>query len=133
MPLDTRIEFGRNDIENVLARLSDAEIDRLPFGAIELDADGKILRYNTTESGITGRSKESVLGRNFFREIAPCCNTPIFQGVFEQGVRTGRLDTIFSYVFDYKMNPTRVKIHMRKAMATETYWVFVKRLNADGR
>ena len=50
---DTRIEFGQDHIENVLARLSDAQIDSLPFGAIELDGDGKILRYNATESGIT--------------------------------------------------------------------------------
>jgi photoactive yellow protein len=126
--LDTRIEFGQNDIENVLARMSDAQIDKLPFGAIELDADGVVLRYNATESGITGRSKETVLGRNFFREIAPCCNTSIFKGAFDHGVRSGRLDTIFTYTFDYRMKPVRVKIHMRNAMGTKTYWIFVKRL-----
>ena len=69
-----------------------------------------------------------MVGRHFFNEIAPCCNTPIFRGVFDDGVRKAQLDTIFTYVFDYRMNPTKVKIHMRKAMATDTYWVFVKRI-----
>ena len=126
--LDTRIEFGQHDIENVLARLSDVQIDNLAFGAIQLDAKGVILQYNTTESNITGRSKDFVLGKNFFDEVAPCCNTSIFRGTFDTGVQSGHLDTIFNYIFDYKMNPTRVKIHMWKAMATKTYWIFVKRL-----
>ena len=75
-----------------------------------------------------GRSAASVLGRNFFRDVAPCCDTSIFHGAFKTGVKSGHLDTIFTYVFDYKMNPTRVKIHVRKAMGTNSFWVFVKRL-----
>ena len=128
MLLDTRIEFGQHDIENTLARLSEAQIDNLPFGAIQLDAAGEVISYNTTESQITGRTKASVIGKKFFDEIAPCCDTPTFRGVFDEGVSAGRLDTIFTYIFDYKMKPTRVKIHMRSAMATNTYWIFVKRI-----
>ncbi len=128
MTLDTRLEFGQSDTNNVLSRMSPEEIDRLPFGAIQLDGSGVVLSYNAAESRITGRKSEDVIGRHFFNEIAPCCNTPIFRGVFEDGVRTGQLDTIFTYVFTYRMNPTKVKIHMRKAMATPSYWVFVKLL-----
>ena len=128
MTLDTRLEFGDADINNVLARMSPQEIDRLPFGAIQLDATGVVLSYNAAETRITGRQAAEVVGRHFFNEIAPCCNTPIFRGVFDDGVRKAQLDTIFTYVFDYRMNPTKVKIHMRKAMATDTYWVFVKRI-----
>ena len=111
-----------------MAQLSEEQIDRLPFGAIELDGKGKVLTYNATESTITGRAKEAVIGKMFFDDIAPCCDTSTFRGVFDEGVRTGRLDTIFTYTFDYRMNPARVKIHMRKAMATKTYWIFVKRI-----
>ena len=68
------------------------------------------------------------MGKNFFADVAPCCNTPVFKGAFDEGVRTGLLDTIFSYVFDHRMNPVKVRVHMRKAMATETFWVFVKRI-----
>ena len=124
----TRIEFGQDDLENAMAGLSPAEFDRLTFGAIELDATGKVLNYNATEGSISGRKKEDVIGRNFFRDIAPCCNKPGFRGVFDAGVRAGELNAIFDYVFDYKMNPTRVKIHMKCAMVGSSYRVFVRRV-----
>ena len=120
----TRIEFASDDIENDLALMTPQAIDGLAFGAIQLSATGTILAYNATESSITGRSKEAVIGRNFFGEVAPCCNKPGFRGVFDEGVRSGALNAIFDYTFDYKMNPTRVKVHMKKAVADGTYWVF---------
>ena len=126
MALDTRLDFGEADLNNILSRMSPAEIERLPFGVIQLDASGVVLSYNAAESKITGRRAVDVIGCHFFNEIAPCCNTPVFRGVFEDGVKSGQLDTIFTYVFSYRMNPTKVKVHMRKAMATNTYWVFVK-------
>ena len=123
-----RIEFGQDDLDNVMARLSPREIDRLAFGAIQLDRAGTVLTYNTTESAITGRRPEDVLGRNFFDEIAPCCNKPGFRGVFDAGVAKGNLCATFDYTFDYRMNPTRVKVQMKKSLVDDTYWVFVKRL-----
>ncbi len=124
----TRIEFGQVDVDNVMAKLSAQEIDQLAFGAIQLNAAGVVLSYNATETSITGRRPEAVIGRSFFNEIAPCCNTPGFRGVFDAGVRDGNLNAIFDYVFDYRMNPTRVKIHMKAALTGDTYWVFVKRI-----
>ena len=124
----TRVEFGQENLDNVMATLSPAEIDKLPFGAIQMDSAGKVLSYNDTESAITGRRKEAVIGRNFFDEIAPCCNKPGFRGVFDAGVRAGHLNAMFDYVFDYRMNPTRVKVHMKAALTGDSYWVFVRRL-----
>ena len=122
------IAFGKDDIENKLAAMSPRQIDELAFGAIQLDAQGKILRYNEAEAQITGRSASAVIGSNFFRDVAPCTNTSGFKGVFDAGVRTNTLNTMFEYVFDYKMNPTKVKIHMKKAISDGTFWIFVKRL-----
>lgn len=31
-------------------------------------------------------------------------------------------------VFDYKMTPTKVKIHMKNAIGDGSFWTFVKRL-----
>ena len=122
------VGFGKDDIQNVLAKLSPQEIDQLAFGAVQLDDKGTVLQYNAAESGITGRAKKDVIGKNFFRDVAPCTNAPKFKGVFDAGVRTNVLNTMFEYVFDYKMNPTKVKIHMKKAISDGTYWIFVKRL-----
>jgi photoactive yellow protein len=122
------VEFGKSDIENVLNKLSASDIDQLAFGAIQLDAAGKILQYNVTEGAITGRDPGAVIGKNFFTEVAPCTNTPVFKGAFDKGVKEGSLSTIFEYTFDYNMKPTKVKVHMKKALVGDTYWVFVKRL-----
>ena len=121
------VGFGRTDIDNVLARLTAQEIDQLAFGAVQLDAKGTVLQYNAAEASITGRKREDVIGRNFFREVAPCTDSPAFKGAFDAGVRSGDLNTMFEYVFDYRMAPTKVKIHMKKALVGDSYWIFVKR------
>lgn len=122
------VAFGKNDIENVLGKLSNVEIDKLAFGAVQLNGQGAILTYNAAEAGITGRSAASVIGKNFFRDVAPCTDAPNFKGVFDAGVKSGELNTMFEYVFDYNMAPTKVKIHMKKAISGDTFWIFVKRL-----
>ncbi|MBN2886915.1 MAG: photoactive yellow protein [Chromatiaceae bacterium] len=120
--------FGSDDIANQLARMNDSQIDNLAFGAIQLDSTGKILKYNIHEGDITGRKPEEVIGKNFFNEVAPCTKTPQFYGAFREGVSSGDLNAMFEYEFDYKMQPTKVKVHMKKALAGDTYWIFVKRL-----
>lgn len=122
------VEFGKGDIENVIARLSSKEIDGLAFGAIQLDRTGKILQYNMAEGQITGRKPADVIGKNFFTDVAPCTNTESFYGAFKKGVAAGNLATMFEYTFDYQMKPTKVKVHMKKALVGDTYWVFVKRI-----
>lgn len=122
------VSFGKTDIENVLSRLNPSQFNQLAFGAVEVDASGKILKYNATEGAITGRDPKAVLGRNFFRDVAPCTNRPTFKGVFDAGVQSGTLNTIFEYVFDNQMTATKVKVHMKRALSGETFWIFVKRV-----
>ncbi len=122
------LAFGKTDVENVLSKMNDAQLNKLAFGAIELDATGKILKYNAVEGAITGRDPKAVIGKSFFTEVAPCTNRPEFKGVFDAGVRSKNLNTMFEYVFDHQMKPTKVKIHMKRAISGDTYWVFVKRV-----
>ena len=122
------VAFGKSDVENVLAKMNDAQFNKLAFGAVELDASGRIIKYNAVEGAITGRDPKAVVGKNFFTDVAPCTNRPEFKGVFDAGVRNNNLNTLFEYVFDHQMKPTRVKIHMKRAIASNSYWVFVKRV-----
>ena len=122
------VGFGKTDVENVLAKMNDTQLNKLAFGAIELDATGKILKYNAVEGAITGRDPKAVIGKSFFTEVAPCTNRPEFKGVFDAGVRSQNLNTMFEYMFDHQMKPTKVKIHMKRAISGDTYWVFVKRV-----
>ena len=122
------LKFGQDDIENSLSKMGDKELDELAFGAIQLDENGTILQYNAAEADITGRDPEAVKGKNFFRDVAPCTNTDEFFGKFKEGVTSGNLNSLFEYTFDYQMQPTKVKVHMKKALSGDSYWVFVKRI-----
>jgi len=121
------VKFDETAIDNALSKMSASEVDKLAFGAIQLDASGKILAYNAAEGGITGRDPKSVIGKNFFSDVAPCTKTPEFYGRFQEGVKSGSLSVMFEYVFDYNMAPTKVKVHMKNAINDGTYWIFVKR------
>jgi len=132
------VRFGQADIENVLAAMRPDMINQLAFGVINLDSQGNILFYNATEGQITGCNPDSVIGCNFFDEVAPCTKRPEFYGKFVEGVQTGDLDVLFQYEFDYqmtpldkvltRMTPTKVSVHMKKSPTNNTIWIMVKRL-----
>ncbi|HET8798033.1 MAG TPA: photoactive yellow protein, partial [Thermoanaerobaculia bacterium] len=113
------------DLEKI-DRMSEAELDELPFGAIRLDRNGVILSYNMTESKLTGRRRERVIGRNFFTEVAPCTNVQSFAGRFREGVAKGELHAIFPYRFDFEMAPRDVTVTLFYSKQTGTAWVFVR-------
>lgn len=118
------------DLEKI-DRMSEAELDELPFGAIRLDRNGVILSYNMTESKLTGRRRERVIGRNFFTEVAPCTNVQSFAGRFREGVAKGELHAIFPYRFDFEMAPRDVTVTLFYSKQTGTAWVFVREAAAD--
>jgi len=122
------LKFGQNDIGNVLNDMDSGQIDNLAFGVITLDKAGNILQYNAAEGAITGRDPKEVIGKNFFTDVAPCTKTDEFHGRFTRGVAAGDLNVMFEYTFDYKMAPTRVRVHMKTAPLGDKYWVLVKRL-----
>jgi len=81
------ISFGAEDIENILAKMTKTQLDKLAFSTIQLDKTGKILSYNATEGEITGRNPKEVIGKNFFTEVAPCTCRPEFYGAFLEGIK----------------------------------------------
>lgn len=113
------------DLETI-DRMSMGELDALPFGAIRLDKEGTILSYNRTESKLTGRDPQRVLGRNFFTDVAPCTNVQGFAGRFREGVAKGDMHIIFPYRFDFQMAPRDVTVTLFYSKQTETAWVFVR-------
>lgn len=117
--------IGRAEIERI-ENLSESGLDALPFGAIRLDRNGTILAFNRAEADITGRRRESVIGKNFFTEVAPCTNVQEFAGRFREGVEQGRLHTVFPYLFDFEMEPRNVWVTLFYSNVTETAWVFVR-------
>jgi photoactive yellow protein len=100
-------------IENV-ATLDDATADRLPFGFIRMDAEGRIVAYNTQESALSGLSQTRVLGRNFFRTIAPCTCVEEFEGTLQRMIASAEPQrTQIEFLFKFKQQmATMVDIAM---------------------
>jgi photoactive yellow protein len=121
----TEFRFEDSDTER-LDIMSGIEFDSLPYGIIRLDLDGRVLAYNRAESLYSGLKQQHVLGRDWFRDIAPCTNTAKFFGKFKEGVTKGMIDTQFDYVFTRFSEPA-VRVHILKA-PNEDFWILIKRL-----
>ena len=117
------------EIENI-DRMGEHELDSLPFGAIRLDQEGTILSFNHHEAKLTGRDPGKVVGKNFFREVAPCTNVQEFAGRYREGVAKGSLHVIFPYRFDFKMDPRDVTVTLFYSDQTRSGWVFVRESKA---
>ncbi len=111
-----------------LDRYDDAALDELPFGVICLDAIGTILRYNLAEARLARLDRSKVLGRHFFREIAPCTATPEFKGRFVE-FTTGAAPRVgFPYVFDFKFGAQEVEVELARASDPHRFYVCINRL-----
>lgn len=119
---------ARAEMIQLLDTLTRSELDELPVGVIQLDRNGTVLQYNETESSLARFSRADVVGRSFFREIAPCTAVRDFQGRFEEGVESGDLDTTFGYQFRFADDRVKdVTITMSYRPHTEVVWVVVER------
>ena len=106
--------------------LTGAQLDSLPFGAIQLDRTGRILQFNEYEANLSNRRAPDTVGRNFFLDVAPCTNVKEFHGRFREGVETEELNASFDYRFAFKQAPRDVRITLFYSAATSTVWVFVE-------
>ena len=113
-----------------IGRMNEQQLDGLPFGAIRLDKDGKVLSYNAAEGKITGRDPKAVIGKNFFTDVAPCTNVQAFAGRFREGVGKKDMHVIFPYRFDFQMAPRDVSVTLFYSKQTDTAWVFVRETQA---
>ena len=98
------------NLAEVLPRINDINV--LPFGLVKMDLTGKILEYNMAEAELTGTDPAWAVGKDFFKEVATCTNTPDFYGKFAEGVKKGFLNAVFNYSFTHCEVPIRVRIHM---------------------
>ena len=111
------IAFGSKDVDNILQR-DPTRIEFLPFGAVLLDRMGKIVKYNSAEGVIVGRSAADVIGRNFFNDVAPCAKGKKFHGEFLKFSQTGNVNTT-GYV--------RVQIDGKGYLMHRAVWFFHKK------
>lgn len=75
------------------------DYDRLPFGAIALSPDGRIVAYNAAEASFSGLRASDVIGRNYFREIAPCTQVREFAGAIDRAAPGSIIDRALIFTF----------------------------------
>lgn len=109
------------DLERATAR----ELDDAEFGVIRMDRGGVVLNFSRRESQLSGLSAQSVVGRHFFVEVAPCTNNFM---VAERYAEPGALDERLDYVFTYRMKPRPVRLRLlKRADGGEQYLVVIER------
>lgn len=109
----------------VVDALSPVELDGLPYGVIQLDRTGRILKYNAVESRLASLAQEDAVGKQFFTEIAPCTRVQEFYGRFKEGVIREVLDTSFKFHFAFKQAPRDVTVRLFFSKRTQTVWVLI--------
>ena len=106
--------------------MSREELDLLPVGVITLDLEGRILEYNKVESEMARRDAHSQLGKNFFRDVAPCTATPEFEGRFRSLTADGASGSInFQYRFSFPWGDEEVTITFLRAVGGDRVFVVV--------
>jgi photoactive yellow protein len=90
-------------------------LDRLPIGAIIVDDDGIIRRFNRYEEQLSGLSREEVIGKSFFSEVAPCTNDIELGAKFREGIEDNNLDIDIEFSFPYPYNRVARDVRIRAA------------------
>ena len=111
-----------------LSGLDEDAIDALPFGLIGVDDAGTIEQYNAYESRLARLSKERVIGRNFFRDVAPCTAVRDFEGRFKTFVAAGGNGSeSFDFTFSFPFGLQRVNITFLRSTKSPGVKILVNR------
>ena len=104
------------------------DFDRLPFGAIKLTREGKVVDYNEAEAVFARRNPTDVIGCNFFRDIAPCTRVQEFYGFFVEQAWRGQLDHTFDFTFRFPHGWRQARIRMVSDPMQPYVYLFVNPL-----
>lgn len=110
-----------------LDNVDNRKLDELPFGLIQLDRSGRILRFNRAEGELARKDPTKQIGRSFFDEVAPCTKVREFYGRFVDGLATRKLHETFAFNFKFAFGPQEVAVSMFYSQATDSVWVTVSR------
>ena len=90
---------------------------KLPFGLLELNADGDVIRYSPASEQFSEIQAVDVLGRHFFREVLPNGELKDFQTRFQIFMLHGQTVDRFSASFDSAEGLIKVQVLLAKITA----------------
>ena len=102
------------------------KLDALPYGVIKLDRRGVVTAFNAHEERASRRTRDQVVGKRFFHDVAPCARVHAFYGRFLEAVETRRLDMTFGFVFPFPHGDRHVLVTLFYQTADDFIWVIVR-------
>lgn len=120
-------------MEMNLVGLSSAEIDALPFGYVALSKDGTILKYNRYEANLARIDQGQQIGKNFFRDVAPCTQVQEFEGRFRDFAegRTTSQTLSFDFLFNFRHGLQSARIGLVRSPGSDEIILTVNRVLDD--
>lgn len=119
-------DFETPRLARAIERLPESEVDRLPFGAIRLGPDGRVLFDSAAERRLSGSGTNPRIGLDFFGSIAPCMDNPDVRGRIERANAAGTLDLDFTHVGDFEDRDRELRVRVQSA-SDGGYWLFLRR------
>ena len=116
--------FNDPDALSKLEAMTASDLDALQFGVVAMTLAGTVTAYNQYEAEVVSLDAERVIGKHFFRDIAPCTNNYMVSGLYDL---EHTLDRTIPYVFTLRMNPTRVNLRLLKDGSAKHQYLLVER------
>ena len=101
------------------------DIDQVAFGVIGMTAEGNVAIYNQVEAEYACLTRERVMGRHLFSEVAPCTNNVMVAQRYET---EAEIDATLDYVFTLRMKFTPVKLRLLKRSDSPLRYMLVVRV-----
>ena len=120
------LDFDRPDLARAVEALSPEQVDALPFGAIRVDPEGRVVLLSRTEAELSGFGQRPAIGKVFFSDIAPCMGVEEFQGRIQRARAHSHLDLAFGWVGDFSDRDRQLRVRVQSA-SDGGFWVFIDR------
>jgi photoactive yellow protein len=108
-----------------IGRMTREEVDALPYGLMLFDGEGTVHLYNRYESQLSRKQPEDVVGKSWFREVAPCTRVAAFEGRFRAFVGRADRAEIMRFAFRFHFLHGAQDVEVTFAHAPEDGRVFV--------
>jgi photoactive yellow protein len=103
--------------------------NHLPYGVIQLKGEGTVIGYNETEAALSKLDPARVVGKNFFRDIAPCTAVKEFAGELARMRAFGANGrSELRFLFKFRHGSMLVHVVMIYESASDTTVLLVKPL-----
>ena len=120
-------QLDKTEVRKAVRTNSFENLNRLAIGAIEVDKNGRILEFSEAESKLSDLSKEEVIGKNFFTEVATCTNYGEFKSNFNEIVEGEREEATFDFLLTHLSPPVKVRVMLKRSVIDQNYWIIIKR------